>query len=96
MKPVSIEDYFKRSGDDSLMRGEVEQDETGFIIFRVDGDILNGLNIYGDGDKWRDRLIEIAKERGCNKIRCCTRRNPEAFSKKFGMEIIGYIMEKEV
>lgn len=75
--------------------------ERGFCVSIKDDDVLIIGEVCGDGRHWVDWLTMMAKQQGCTKLRFWTKRNPAAFSRKFGFMLTGfsdghYIMEREV
>ena len=50
----------------------------------------------GDGRKIDKHLYLLAKLLQCKEIEFITKRNPEAFTRKFGYKIKGYLLSKEV
>lgn len=51
---------------------------------------------YGDGRKIEAHSIALAKEHGCTSIRTITVKHPEVHVRKYGMKLIGYIMERKL
>jgi hypothetical protein len=92
-----IEKYLKKSGDQFIYEDNIVVNDHGFLSWMIDSEgAFFGLNVYGDGKYWDDFSIALAKQLGCKKIKFSTRRNPKVWEKKFGYNIAGYIMEKEV
>lgn len=91
-----LADYFKRSGDTELLKGNFEQNEKGFCIWTTNKDMLMLLNVYGDGKYWNEWATNKARETGMKKILFATKRNPEGFVRKHGFNVIGYILERYV
>lgn len=61
----------------------------GFMTWELshDGKILYVVKMCGDGRYWRGIIYKMfadAKKHGAEKLRCCTRHNPKAFSRLFG------------
>lgn len=96
MKPVCIEDYFRRSGDEKIIKGHTIENEQGFMSYLIDGDTFIGLHVYGDGHYWNKEADRIAGQNGCIKIRMATRRNPAPWKRLFDFNVIGYVLEREV
>lgn len=76
-------------------------EERGFCVFIQDDSTLIVGEVCGNGRFWLDYLIQKAQELSCTKLRFWTKRNPAAFTRKFGFVLTGfsdghYIMEKEV
>ena len=65
----------------------------GFMTWSLspDGKVLTIHKAAGDGKYWMDkayRMFELGKKQyGLKKLRVCTVRNPEAFSRRFGGEV---------
>ena len=92
-----VQDYLDRSGDDKLEDGRVlYHPEKGFVVYHTTDTALVLVHVYGDGQFWDSFAHVKAKELGLEKITFGTRRNPEAFRRLHGYEIIGYILEKKV
>lgn len=77
------------------------EEECGFCVFIKHHSVLIIGEVVGNGIHWLSFLNAKAKEIGCNTLRFGTRRNPKAFSRKYGFETkshIGklHIMEKAV
>ncbi len=70
--------------------------EKGFCQIKDDGQTLFVLRVCGDGLFWDTFIYDEALRRGCHRIRFGTQRDPKAFVRKFGYDVIGYILEKEV
>lgn len=97
MTEEDIKRYLEKSGDSTIDMENIVVNDHGFMSWVIDheGDFF-GINVYGDGKYWDDFSIALAKQLGCKKIKFATRRNPKVWEKKFGYNIAGYIMEKEV
>ena len=52
--------------------------------------------MVGDGEYWMRLMKQAMKESGCTKVRFITRRNPEAWTRKYGAKIRAYIMEADI
>ena len=97
MKPVSIEDYLERSGDDGIVTAQhTIRDKFGFLSYNIVNDVLQIMQVYGDGKHWQYIIEEIAKDIGVKKIQFGTYRNPKAMGRMFGYKVIAYLLEKEV
>lgn len=96
MKQEDLQDYLKRSGDDSIIEKNLIENEHGFMTWTADEDTLIPINVYGDGKYWDSFLVVLAKELGLKKIQFGTERNYKAYERKFGYKLKGYILEKEV
>ena len=93
---TSIEDYLKRSGDKELLEGELEENEHGFCIWQVNNDKLVLIQVYGNGIYWDNWASEKAREMNLKEIFFATRRNPQGFVRKYGYEVIGYILKRNI
>lgn len=76
-------------------------EDRGFCVYIQDNDVLIVGEVCGNGRYWLNCLNDKARELGCSKLRFWTNRNPEAFSRKYGFMLTGflngnYIMEKVV
>lgn len=89
-------DYFNRSGDTELGVGWKEENEHGFCVWRVQEGMLILVNVYGDGTYWDAWATEKAKELELSKVFFATKRNPQGFVRKYGYEVVGYILERKV
>ena len=98
MDEKDLERYFKKSGDTTIQPDNLIVTDDGFATWTIDQEdnTLVGLNVYGNGKYWEEFGNELAKKLGCKKIRVATKRSPKAFVKKYGFELVGYILEKEV
>ena len=67
--------------------------EHGFAAFLTHEDILELHHAVGDGKYWQDVLVKIMKAHGLKRLRAFTRRNPQAWIRKYGGRIRGYYME---
>lgn len=96
MKQEDFDRYCLKSGDDGVDVFNLIENEHGFCSFRIYKNRLEVSSTYGDGEYWNAYLTQMAKQKGCTKLRFSTRRNPKAFARKYGMKMIGYVLEKEV
>jgi hypothetical protein len=98
-----LEDYFKKSGDTEIDKsGNLVVLPFGFCVWTINenGDLLL-LQVYvtkgqGNGRKMDAFTIELAKRISAKKIVFATKRNPKGFIRKYGYNLVGYILEKEV
>ena len=88
-------EYLKRSGDEELGLGWVEENEHGFCIWRVEDGMLLLVNVYGDGKYWNEWADKKAEHLGVQVIAFGTKRNPQGFVRKYGYDIKGYILERK-
>lgn len=91
-----IEDYLRRSGDTELPKGNVEENEHGFCIWRIIEDKLILASVYGDGKYWNEWATKKAEKEGMNTVFCATKRNPAGFIRAHGFKVVGYILERDV
>jgi hypothetical protein len=52
--------------------------------------------VVGDGKYWENILIDIARFFGCTRLMAYTTRNPKAWKRAYGMDVIGYMIAKEI
>jgi hypothetical protein len=88
--------YLRKVGKIQLDGDYIECNEHGFITFSFLGEVMVLPDLYGDGKYWLNRALEIGKENNCKKLRGGTTRNIKAYCKMFGLEVIGYIVEREI
>ena len=92
--------YAKRTGTQDLQLDECEfvlfHPEHGFITFFSHDDVLELHHLAGDGKFWQEAVLKIMKMEGLKKIRAFTRRNPNAWIRKYGGHIRGYYMEADI
>ena len=91
-----IEDYCKRSGDSSVPDGNLEENEHGFCVWRVKDDVFIIVAAYLDGDYWNNWCAEKAKELNIKTIIIATKRKPDAFVRKHGFKVTGYILARSI
>lgn len=93
----ALQDYYRRSGDTEILHGTIEQDEKkGFMVWTFTNDSVVLLHVYGDGEYWNEMAEEIAKGLNLNKILFATTRSPKAFCRKYGCDIVGHVLAREV
>ena len=93
--------YKQHGGTDELELEDYEtvhyDPEHGFIAYFIHDDILELHHMAGDGKYWqafiRNMLMGLY---GVKKVRAFTRRNPEAWIRKYGGHIRGYYMECDI
>lgn len=90
------QEYWDKSGDTIIIPTNFTRNEHGFASYSIEGEVLIIGNVYGDGGYWRDFFNDKAKENGCTRLRFATRRNPEAWNRKYEFECVGWILEKDV
>jgi len=66
------------------------------MSYAVDGNRLVIIQCYGDGKYWDNMATELAIKNKVDKIMFITKRNPQAFERKYGYKVIGYAMERGV
>jgi hypothetical protein len=91
-----IDDYCRKSGDKEVPDGNLEENEHGFCVWRLDDSALIIAAIYGDGDYWNPWIDKKAKEEGMKEIIFATKRNPDSFIRKYGFKITGYILARTI
>lgn len=100
MKPVSLDDYFKRSGDTELTESQykIDSKQHGFFSYDISGDTLTVIQMYGNMKHWEQVMVDEAKKHGCKKILAGTWRNGKAMARLFKAKIIatGTLLEREV
>lgn len=70
--------------------------ENGFITFFVHDDVLEIHHMCGNGKEWQKVVLQIMRDLGLRKVRAFTRRNPDAWIRKYGGHIRGYYMEADI
>lgn len=92
--------YEKRTGCNDLELAPDEQvffhPEHGFITYFFHDDILELHHMCGDGKTWQKIIRNIMKFYNLRKIRAFTRRNPNAWIRKYGGHIRGWYMEADI
>lgn len=98
LEPSVVREYLKKTGDDRLhLQGnELEIAFGGFAVWNVDGDTLNLIQVYGDGDSWDRWACAKARSLGLRRVGFFTQRSPDAIMRRFGYELHGFTMMKEV
>ena len=91
------EDYARRSGDfyGKIYPANIILSEKGkgfCSMDVVDGNLILVHQCYGDGEHWVREIRKLAHERRIKDIRFITKRNPKAFTRKYGFKLEGYIM----
>lgn len=89
-----IQFYYKKTGEypNAYPGSEfIFHEEHGFCVFIKDDDVLIVGEVCGDGRYWLRYLTNKAKEFGCTKLRAATKRNPAAYSRFFGAELVGFL-----
>ena len=92
--------YKQRTGCENLELAPDElvffHPEHGFISYFTHDDIIEIHHLCGDGKFWQMFLKKVAGFESAKKIRAFTRRNPQAWIRKYGGHIRGYYMEVEI
>ncbi len=92
--------YEKRTGTHDLQLDESEfvlfHAEHGFMTFFTHDDIFEIHHMAGDGKYWQQVIKKIMELEGLTKIRAFTKRNPNAWIRKYGGHIRGYYMEADI
>lgn len=76
----------------------IEVKDVGWLEYAIKDDIFWIHTAYSKVDHsftkllW-ERIIEIAKQKGCTKIQCSTRRNPKAFERLFKLKPVQWKLE---
>jgi len=100
MKNLSLEemkqDYLQSVGKVQIDGDYIEHNNDGFITYSFVGNTMVLPDVYGNGRYWLARALEIAKDNNCTKLRGATRRNIKPYCRMFGLEVVGYIVEREV
>jgi len=96
MTNEDLEKYLNKSKDEYIYQDNLIENSHGFMSWTVKDNRLVLLNVYGDGKYWDEFSIELAKKLNLKKILIATWRSPRAYKKKYGYEVTGFIMEKEV
>lgn len=89
-------EYWDKSGASLVLRNNFIRNDHGFSTHSIDGDVLVIGSVYGDGEYWNKFFHGVAKDNGCKKMRFTTRRNPDAWERKFDFKCVGWVLEKEV
>ena len=91
-------DYLERSGDPYIAENVnmLTHPTDGFCSYRIEGDKLLVVQMYGNGVMWHEILERKAKALGIKTLICTTTRSPKALERKYKYKLIGYVMEKEV
>lgn len=97
MNDIQAKDYMKRAHDSFVyIDNIIEDEEKGFVSYITSDEALVILCCYGDGDYWDQVMKDKAKELGLAKVQFITKRNPASFERKYGYELVGYMMEKRI
>jgi hypothetical protein len=88
--------YLDKSGDEKIFTKNMVENSHGFYSYSIDGDVLNIGNVFGDGRYWEEFTSSLCEENKCKTIRFATRRNPEAWARKYNYKIVGHILEKRL
>ena len=70
--------------------------EHGFITFFAHDDILELHHMCGHGKEWQKIIVQIMEDLRLKKVRAFTRRNPDAWTRKYGGHIRGFYMEVDI
>jgi len=89
-------DYMRRTGDDRIVPDNYVENDHGFASYRVQEKSILIIQMYGDGRYWERFFRRKAKEHGLKYCIFYTRRNPKAFARKFGAEVVETLMQVEV
>jgi len=95
MNEDHAKDYMRKSSDSFIYDDNlIEDEEKGFVSYITSDDALVILCCYGDGEHWHKTMNDKAKELGLGKVQFITKRSPGAFGRKYGYNLVGYMMEK--
>jgi len=89
-------DYLQRSGDKHIAGTNYVENHYGFASYKICDNCIHVLQVYGDGKYWDYFFRQIAIEKGVDCYMFYTRRNPKAFSRRFGAKTVQTIMKVEV
>jgi hypothetical protein len=73
--------------------------ERGILTYRFDRNLPGVLllgKVVGDGAHWEKVAMGIARRFGCTRIRSMSRRNPEAWCKRYRAHVVEWVLEREV
>lgn len=89
--------YAQKTGCNDL---ELSSDEAvlfhpdnGFITFFTHDGILELHHMCGNGKEWQKVIRQFMNDCGLHTLRAFTRRNPQAWMRKYGGHIRGFYME---
>lgn len=85
-------DFLQRSGDRTITQVNYIENDHGFSSYKIENGILHVIQVYGDGKYWERFYRKVAKENNVKRAMFYTRRNPKAFERRFGAEVVQYIM----
>lgn|GEM_PF-5351538 len=92
-------DYYERKTGGRFVLGFDEfvlfHPRRGFLTFFVnrEDECIEVHHAVGDGKYWQSQAIRMLRVLGMKKVRFFTRRNPEAWMRRYGGHIRGYYME---
>jgi len=89
-------DYMRRTGDISIDGANSVGNARGFASYKVGEKSILIIQTYGDGKYWDKFFRDKAKEHGVKFCMFYTRRNPKAFARRFGAEVVQTLMQVEV
>lgn len=96
MTDAEIRRYLDKSGDTEIQTGERYEEPGSFLVWRVVGDSLVILQMFGDGRKMVAKAQAFGRILGCKRLKFATRRNPSAIARRHGFHVTGYVMEREI
>lgn len=88
--------YLDKSGDEFICITNLIENEHGFASYFMESGVLVVICLCGDGKYWNEFFENLARKNNCNKIRFTTKRNPEAWKKLLGVDLVGYILERDI
>lgn len=89
-------DFMRRTGDTTIDGTNYVENEHGFASYKVRDDSILIIQAYGDGRYWEQFFRQKAKEHKVSRCVFYTRRNPKAFARKYGAEVVQTLMKVEV
>lgn len=96
MAPDLIEEYCKKSGDSSVPDGNLEENEHGFCVWRLENKAFILVAVFGDGKYWNEWAEIKAKEVGMKTIVFATKRKPDGFVRNHGFTVTGYVLSRAI
>lgn len=85
-------DFLHRSGDRTITQTNYTENDHGFVSYKIEGNTLHVIQVYGDGKHWEKFFRKLAKEQGIKRAMFYTRRNPKAFQRRYGAKIVQTVM----
>lgn len=85
-------DFMQRSGDITITQTNYIENSHGFASYKIEGDTLRVIQVYGDGKHWERFFRKLAKENNIKRAMFYTRRNPKAFERRYGAKVVQTVM----